>query len=61
MAGDSYVPLGYLAEASMQVRQQENRRTADANTVFLIASAVLGIMTPFELSRATLPPLVGWR
>jgi len=55
MADDTDVLLKFFEEDWRQVRQEENQRTAFSNIVFLIASAVLGILTQFGLSRDSLP------
>jgi hypothetical protein len=55
MADDSDVLLKFFEEDWRQVRQEENQRTAFSNIVFLIASAVLGLLTQFGLSREVLP------
>lgn len=55
MADNSDVLLKFFEEDWRQVRQEENQRTAFSNIVFLIASAVLGLLTQFGLSRDSLP------
>jgi hypothetical protein len=55
MADDSDVLLRFFEEDWRQVRQEENQRTAFSNIVFLIASAVLGVLTQFGLSQGSLP------
>ena len=55
MADDSDVLLKFFEEDWRQVRQEENQRTAFSNIVFLIASAVLGILSQSGLNRASLP------
>jgi hypothetical protein len=55
MADESDVLLKFFEEDWRQVRQEENQRTAFSNIVFLIASAVLGLLTQFGLSRDSLP------
>jgi hypothetical protein len=55
MADVSDVLLKFFEEDWRQVRQEENQRTAFSNIVFLIASAVLGLLTQFGLHRESLP------
>lgn len=55
MTDTSEVLLKFFDEDWRQVRQSENQRTAFSNIVLVIASAVLGFLTQYGLSRNTLP------